>query len=101
MAYCAPKGIPHSRFLDWPPDDQDKALAYQRFVAETCGSCGTRPEEWEADKFAFVGDQVHCSGCAALDQERENVPEGAKGVHVRLVTRAYGEARVARGEGVT
>ena len=101
MAYCAPKGIPHSRFLAWSEDDQDKALAWQRHEALACGGCGTREGEWEADPLAWLGDIVHCPGCAALEQERENIPEGSRGMRVRLVPRAVGEARVARGEGVT
>lgn len=102
MDYCAPKGIPHSRFLSWSEDDQDKALAWARLTAEVCSGCGTRPEEWTDDPFAFVGDQVRCSGCEVLEQERENIPDGARGVHVRLVTRAYGEAlAVQQGRAVT
>lgn len=88
----------HSVFLGWSDLDQDKALAYQRFADETCAGCGTRDDEWEADRFAFVGDQVRCAGCEVLEQERENIPEAAKGVHVRLVTRAYGE-QMAREDG--
>lgn len=98
MRYCAPKALPHSTFLAWSDDDQDKALAWQRFEDETCPGCGTRPDEWEHDRTAFVGDQTRCLGCEVLAQERENVPDDAKGVHVRLVTRAYGLA-LARGEG--
>ena len=102
MDYCGPNGIPHSRFLGWSEDDQDKALAWQRHVALACAGCGTREAEWEADPLAWMGDIVHCPGCAALEQERENIPpESPRGLRVRLVPRAVAEARAARGEGMT
>lgn len=100
MDYCAPKALRHSLFLAWPEDDQDKAMAWQRLQAAECSGCGTRADEWEADPLAYLGDIVSCPGCVALDQERDNVPEGTKGVRLRLVPRAVGEARVARGEGI-
>jgi hypothetical protein len=104
MDYCGERGIPHSTFLGsrrpgvWTDDDQDKAIAWQRHKKAICPGCGTRAEEWSDDRHAFVGDQVRCLGCEVLEQERENVPEGAKGVHVRLVTHAHG-IELARGEG--
>lgn len=79
-----PLGIPHSEFLSWSEDDQDKALAFQRAQLEICSTCGTREAEWEADRFAYVGEAVRCPGCEVLEMERDNVPENAKGVHLRL-----------------
>lgn len=80
-----PHGIPHSVFLNWDPDDQDKALAYMRAQREPCGRCGTRESEWEKDKFAYIGQTRHCLGCETLKQESENVPEDMRDfVHVYL-----------------
>jgi predicted Fe-S protein YdhL (DUF1289 family) len=91
LAYCVPLGIPHSRFLSWSDDDQDKALAWQREQRKVCRGCGTRKEEWDRDKFAYVGETTYCPGCDLLAQEQENLQEmeerGQKGVGVRLVPR--------------
>lgn len=88
MDYCGPRGIPHSRFLSWEQDDQDKALAWMEIVDLTCKQCGTRIEEWENDRFAYVGQAEYCPGCEVLGQEQENVPDGARGyVKVFLMPR--------------
>lgn len=55
----------------------------------TC-RCGTRPEEWENDRFAYVGQQRYCPGCEVLEQERENVPDHAQGyTHIYLAPAAF------------
>lgn len=82
-----PLGIPHSAFLSWEEADQDKALAYRREQSTVCTGCGTRQAEWDADRFAYVGESHQCAGCEVLEQERENVPDKAKGVRVFLVPR--------------
>lgn len=98
MAYCVPLGIPHSKFLDWDPMDQDKALAFQRDKNSTC-RCGTKPREWAKDRFAYVGQQRHCPGCELLEQERENVPEAmTRSTHVYLVP--PDQAKTPEDEGV-
>lgn len=85
LAYCVPLGLPHEEFLEWPEDSQDKALAYMRMKRSTCPDCGTRMEEWEEDRFAYVSDSWQCPGCELLTMEDSNVPDDAKGVHKRLV----------------
>ena len=98
MAYCVPIGIPHSKFLSWEPDDQDKALAFVREQRKTC-RCGTKPEEWVKDRFAYVGQQRQCPGCEVLEQERENVPEKALGyTHIYLLP--PDQAKTPKEEGV-
>lgn len=84
-----PAGIPHSVFLSWDEDDQDKALAYRREQATVCTGCGTRRAEWEADRFAYVAQSHQCPGCEVLSQEQDNVPPKARGVHSYLVPRAF------------
>ncbi len=89
-----PLGIPYSVFLDWDPDDQDKALAYMREKAKVC-SCGTRMEEWEdIDPMnpPYISWSQVCPGCRALEEERHNLPEdsGAWGAHVFLVKNVPG-----------
>lgn len=87
LSYCVPLGIPHSAFLDWDPDDQDKALAFERDKRSRCNGCGTRKEDWVEDEDAFISWHEKCPGCERLEQERDNVPEGSHGVHFRLLPR--------------
>ena len=101
LSYCVPLGLPHSQFLAWPEDDRDKALAYNREMASVCKGCGTRQSEWAADADAYIGDFFTCDGCARMEGERDNVGEGAKGVHIRLLPAEIARARVERGEGIS
>lgn len=94
LSYCVPLGIPHSRFLSWLPDDQDKALAYQRHVNETCTGCGTRRDEWERDPDAFIADVTICPGCERIEQENENGPAKKKGAKVGLLPKDAALAKV-------
>lgn len=73
MAYCAPRGIPHSEFLRWSPDDRDKALAWQVHELERCPSCGTRHEEWSGDPHAFTWEPRACRGCEVKAQGEDDL----------------------------
>lgn len=94
MDVCKTYQIPHSQFLGGPPRwtdlDQDKALAHEALLAQRC-KCGTRLEEWEEDRFAYVGYNWRCPGCEVLEQEQDNIPDGEKGVHVGLLPRQVAE----------
>lgn len=76
MAYCGPRGLPHSQFLGgpavWTDLDRDKALAWQALQAATCKSCGTRAEEWHpakgGDDHAYIADLDVCMGCAQVER---------------------------------
>lgn len=97
LSYCVPHAIPHSVFLSWDEDDQDKALAFEALQRATCSGCGTRIEEWDpkrgGDRSAYVGQHHQCPGCEALEQEREhNVSDGLKGVRVYLVPKSQARA---------
>ena len=50
MAYCGPRGIPHSWFLggpyQWTELDRVKAIAWDRHRAESCNRCGAHPDDW-------------------------------------------------------
>ncbi len=101
MAYCGPLGLPHSVFLTWDDDDRDKAVAYTRAMHHICKGCGTRPEEWEANPNAYIGDIYKCEGCVRLEGERENAAESTeKGLHVRLLPEKVALARNESGEGL-
>lgn len=95
-----PLGIPHSRFLSWDEEDQDKALAFLRAKAELCPDCGTRGADWDADRDAWRGNTKRCLGCVAVEGEREGIPEGEKGVKVFLEPGHIARARDAAEEEV-
>lgn len=87
-----PLGLPHSEFLAWSEEDQDKALMYRREMATVCRGCGTRQSDWDADPDAFIGDFTQCPGCIRLEDERDNT-EGMKGVHYRLLPKEQALAK--------
>ena len=82
-----PLGIPHSTFLGWSDDDQDKALMYTAEMATVCRGCGTRQADWDEDPNAYIGNWRICPGCERLEEEDANIPDGTKGVHKELVPR--------------
>lgn len=85
MEYCAPLGIPHSTFLQWDPDDRDKAIAWQLRKMSSCPRCGTREDEWEHDHNAYVGEMRRCRGCEVRERVESSVsPEDGKGIYVTL-----------------
>lgn len=85
MSYCFEKGIPHSEFLDWDPEDRAKTLAYAMESAQRCTLCGTAPWEWEENKFAFTAVEEFCQGCyqksVFSDQQGSSLP----GTNVKLI----------------
>ena len=95
MAFCNKHGIPHSAFLGWDPDDQDKALGFEREMAKVCSGCGTHKEAWEKDRFAYVPNSWQCPGCELLERERQTIPDQAKGVKTFLEPRWVQERRFA------
>lgn len=89
LGYCVPLGIPHSQFLSWADDDQDKALAWLQERAQHCSRCGTRPDQWDPAKggsrFAFYAELDRCLGCEVIDQAQRDIPQGELGVKVLLL----------------
>lgn len=63
VSYCYEKGIPHSEFLNWLPEDRAKAMAFQLEQATRCGMCGTAEWEWEANRRAYEPVEKFCMGC--------------------------------------
>lgn len=95
MAYCGPRGIPHSQFLSWSKTDRDKALTWLLRDRSACPSCGTRPEEWDPAKGgsrdAYRADIVECRGC--VERERaQDAPElkTQRGLSIALVRNREG-----------
>lgn len=98
LGYCVPLGIPHSQFLAWSADDQDKAIAYTVRQRARCPSCGTNPDEW----VTAGGDPVipppyepttHvCMGCADKERyDKSMQDEPVKGGYTVLVPSNWAE----------
>lgn len=86
MSYCYEKGIPHSKFLEWEPEDKAKTIAYAMEQATRCSMCGTAPWEWEQNKYAYTAMDEFCQGCyqksVFSDQESNKT---LPGTNVKLV----------------
>lgn len=84
MSFCNEKGIPHSVFLDWKPEDRAKALAFIMESALRCTLCGTAQWEWDENRFAYVVTEEFCQGCyqksVFSDQEAKSLP----GTNIKL-----------------
>jgi hypothetical protein len=77
MSYCVEKGMPHSTFLEWSPEDRAKTLAYLYEQAERCTLCGTASWEWEENRFAYDVSEKFCRGCyikAVSTDDRSALP---------------------------
>ncbi|MCK2214293.1 hypothetical protein MF672_010890 [Actinomadura sp. ATCC 31491] len=89
MAVCHHYRIPHSQFLSWPADDRDKAIAYYVRERSRCGTCGTRPEEWDeargGDRHAYYAVERWCGGCAQIEAMRASMPgDTGRGIKISL-----------------
>jgi len=89
-----PKGIPHSEFLSWADEDQDKALQWALAEGQKCPHCGTVPADWlDANgRYVFPDPYVvrvnACVGCQILEEEKkaaEKTGEDMTGVYMSLV----------------
>lgn len=103
MAYCGPRGIPLSTFLEWDELDQDAALVWQAHEARRCPSCGTHPDDWNPEaggrRDAYTAEAVVCPGCRALDSARshEHNAKPPHGAHLML-TRPEPRQEVTRAD---
>lgn len=85
MSFCVERGIPHSTFLEWSPEDRAKVLAYLMEQSSRCVSCGTAPWEWKSDKFAYTAVDDFCQGCYKKAMHTESSGSGLPGTNVKLV----------------
>jgi len=85
MSYCFEKGIPHSVFLDWNPEDRAKAIAYSMEQALRCTMCGTAQWEWDEDKFAYTALDEFCKGCYQKSVFSDTESRSLPGTNVKLV----------------
>lgn len=85
MSYCHEKGIPHSAFLSWDPEDRAKTLAFSLESSERCSLCGTAEWEWQENKFAYEAQERFCRGCYIRNTGSETVKTALPGTTVELV----------------
>lgn len=85
MSYCFERGIPHSEWLEWDPEDRAKVLAYALESSLRCTMCGTAPWEWEENKFAFTAVDEFCQGCYQKAVFSDTQGSSLPGTNVKLV----------------
>lgn len=79
MEFCTSNGIPHSKFLSWPEEDQDEALMFLLNRKTNCPRCGTNPDDWLDDQGRHIEPQPYetvailCLGCEAISDKRKEV----------------------------
>ena len=84
MSYCYEKGIPHSEFLEWEPEDRAKTLAFALEQSARCTMCGTASWEWEEDRFAYTAVEEFCHGCYQKSVFSDTQTKSLPGTNVRL-----------------
>lgn len=85
MDYCAPRGIPHSVFLTWSEDDQDKAIGWTLDQRKKCGQCGSYPDDWMDPETKIphhpppmFAHSFTCMGCVTIEREAEEARKALK-----------------------
>lgn len=84
MSFCNEKGIPHSEFLGWAPEDRAKTLAYQMESALRCTMCGTAGWEWDENRFAYAAVEEFCQGCYQKSMFTDTESKSLPGTNVKL-----------------
>ena len=85
MSYCFERGIPHSKFLKWDPEDRAKTIAYALEQGLRCNMCGTALWEWEENRFAFTAIDEFCQGCYQKAIFSDTQSTSLPGTNVKLV----------------
>jgi hypothetical protein len=85
MSYCFERGIPHSKWLKWDPEDRAKTLAFALEQAGRCTMCGTAPWEWEENRFAFTPVDEFCQGCYQKAIFGDTQGSSLPGTNVKLI----------------
>jgi len=65
-------------FLAWPEDDQDKALAFDKFDDDRCPGCGNPLSETTDMTFRaeWVAETVGCHACRVKDAKSDRPGPG-------------------------
>lgn len=81
--------IPPSEFRSrWSDDDQDEVLGFIREKAKVC-RCGTRADEWAANRNAYTVEIEKCPGCEQLAIANKHTDDGE---HAYLIPTAIAVA---------
>lgn len=92
MDYCGPIGLPHSHFLSWDEEDQDKAIAWKLYKASLCPHCGSDPNDWIGEDMRtlepppYKVETVRCYGCVSLKDAHDLQPKDEVG-YLNYLTR--------------
>lgn len=84
MAYCGPKGIPLSAFLEWADADRVAALEWQSWESRRCQSCGTHPEDWEPGNATHAARLHVCEGCVQTERVGRSQEVQRPGMKIRM-----------------
>lgn len=100
-------GIPYSEFLGrvlvsgqprWTDEDRLVAVAFERWSAAVCPSCGLHPLDWEHElDETWKGELRTCFGCRELGDVRSTIPEKHRDrgdIHAFLVPRSEQERMI-------
>lgn len=78
MEVCRQYQVPYSKFKEWLPEDQAKALVYEQYLKARCPKCGTRREDFlEEDEEGnakpleeplWYAVHKQCPGCEEFEQ---------------------------------
>lgn len=85
MSFCHERGIPHSKFLQWNPEDRAKTLAFSLEAAARCQMCGTAPWEWIENRYAYTAVEELCNGCYQKNVFSDTKSKSLPGTNVKLV----------------
>jgi hypothetical protein len=82
MRLCKDWRIPHSEFLGWSVQDQQKALGHFFYEAQRCGQCGIHPTDWpNPDEPTFEATALFCPGCHELERFNRWAKQQAEDSH--------------------
>ena len=86
LAYCVPRGIPHSFFLggpnEWTAEDRGKVHSYRIRENERCLQCGQFSGDWQDPETLRPLDDppaepifYYCEPCMVAADKKEELPE--------------------------
>ena len=91
---CRQYGISHSHFTGgrnrWTEVDRAYAVAYERWLNNRHGPCGTRHEDWFDDDGRPLEEPVwmatveECQGCREMARAQQAIEEGSTGLYVTM-----------------
>ena len=105
LDYTAERGIPHSEFLGWDEEDQEKAIVWLTEQRLKCPDCGTREDEWNpkmgGELAAYHVYTYQCMVCKSIEDAHKDarIKDGKRkgqlppGFKARLIPNHIWQAR--------